>query len=571
MNFYIEHQMDIMMVLEGISAFIFIFLICMKIDEKSRKSSFLQISFFTLLLLLSDRLAHMYQGNGSSTGGWIVLISNFLYYSSIILVQNGFNNYLTSLNKYNNPDNSRDTCLYAGRLLAKTGLCLLIISQFTGLYYTFDETNNYVRAPGFIICYIIPIIMTAMQLVFIIRNRRFFNKAMLAALLGFLVFPVIAGLVQIYFYGASLTSVSVSLSAIMLYISALIDQNNILIKAARKEMTTAIEMKEKYNEILQQTVEALASAVDAKDAYTHGHSKRVAQYAEKIARLSGMTDKECEDVYLAGMLHDVGKIGINDSIINKKGRLTDEESAIIKLHTEMGGRILSKIVISPSLSIGARYHHERYDGTGYPERMKGDEIPNIARIIAVADAYDAMTSKRSYRDIIPQMYVREELVKGMGTQFDPEYSRIMIKLLDADKEYNMKEKQNTDKFDSYSSYEVETYKSKISAGVLITDHPLSLKIQYRPVKDGGQPTLLFYDSADARYYLKGNSISEEMDFIEYACVEINGSLFTDYVLKTVHHFTGNENFKTKAEKLYTADIFMVKQDNHFLLRITTEE
>lgn len=201
----------------------------------------------------------------------------------------------------------------------------------------------------------------------------------------------------------------------------------------------AIRIKEQTEEFLKQTVEALATAVDAKDSYTNGHSNRVALYARRIAADAGMTKEECDDVYLAGLLHDVGKIGIDNSIINKKGKLTEEEFAVIKLHPTLGGQILSKIVMSQSLAIGAYYHHERYDGTGYPEKLKGETIPRIARIIAVADAYDAMTSKRSYRDVIPQEKVRAELVKGIGTQFDPEYAKIMIRFMDADEEYAMRE------------------------------------------------------------------------------------------------------------------------------------
>lgn len=191
--------------------------------------------------------------------------------------------------------------------------------------------------------------------------------------------------------------------------------------------------------MFEQTTEALASAIDAKDPYTHGHSSRVAMYAAQIARESGKPEKECEKVYYAGLLHDVGKIGIRSAVINKPGRLTDEEYVEIKLHPVLGDQILKRIQESPYLSIGAHYHHERYDGKGYPEGLKGVDIPEIARIIAVADAYDAMTSKRSYRDPIPQQQVRKEMVKGMGTQFDPEYAKILIHMIDLDIEYTMRE------------------------------------------------------------------------------------------------------------------------------------
>ena len=142
---------------------------------------------------------------------------------------------------------------------------------------------------------------------------------------------------------------------------------------------------------------------------------------------------------MMGLLHDVGKIGVPDEIINKKGKLTDEEYAAIKVHPEIGDRILKKVKEMPKLSIGARWHHERYDGSGYPDGLKGDEILEEARIIAVADAYDAMTSHRSYRDILPQAVVREEIEKGKGTQFDPVFADIMLRMIDEDKDYMMHE------------------------------------------------------------------------------------------------------------------------------------
>ena len=140
------------------------------------------------------------------------------------------------------------------------------------------------------------------------------------------------------------------------------------------------------------------------------------------------------------MLHDIGKIGISNEIINKTGKLTDEEYEIIKTHPSIGGDILSNISEIPNIAIGARWHHERYDGKGYPDGLKGKDIPELARIIGVADAYDAMTSKRSYRDVLSQEIVRLEIEKGKGTQFDPVFAEIMLEMIDEDKNYDMHEK-----------------------------------------------------------------------------------------------------------------------------------
>ena len=151
-----------------------------------------------------------------------------------------------------------------------------------------------------------------------------------------------------------------------------------------------------------------------------------------------------------GLLHDVGKIGVPDEVINKPGQLTEEEFDQIKKHPVIGYQILSNIKEMPSLSTGARWHHERYDGTGYPDGLVGNEIPEAARIIAVADAYDAMTSNRSYRDQIPQDKVRSEFDKSSGTQFDPRFADIMMKMIDEDVNYDMKEKKNRENKDTDS-------------------------------------------------------------------------------------------------------------------------
>ena len=193
----------------------------------------------------------------------------------------------------------------------------------------------------------------------------------------------------------------------------------------------------KVEELDLQVVMALASAIDAKDTYTNGHSARVAEYSKTIARLSGYSESGQDEIYMMGLLHDIGKIGIPDEVINKTGKLTEAEFELIKKHPVIGSNILKTIKDRPQLIIGARWHHERFDGKGYPDGRSGEDIPEEARIIAVADAYDAMTSNRSYRKIMPQEQVRSEIEKGIGTQFDPAFAKIMLAMIDDDTDFTM--------------------------------------------------------------------------------------------------------------------------------------
>ena len=205
----------------------------------------------------------------------------------------------------------------------------------------------------------------------------------------------------------------------------------------QRQTSLAEERRRASERLFEETVLALSKAIDAKDKYTSGHSQRVALYSRQIAKRAGKTEPEQTEIYHMALLHDIGKIGIPIEIINKPSRLTDDEYKTIKTHTVIGADILQSIIDFPGLLLGARSHHERYDGRGYPDGLKGDEIPEQARIIGVADAYDAMTSKRSYRDTMRQAAVRSEIVKGCGTQFDPKFALIMIQMIDEDKDFTM--------------------------------------------------------------------------------------------------------------------------------------
>ena len=213
----------------------------------------------------------------------------------------------------------------------------------------------------------------------------------------------------------------------------------------QRDLESAVDEKTKENESLfLHVVESLAAAIDAKDNYTKGHSGRVADYSKEIAKRYGYDEKRQEKIFMMGLLHDVGKIGVPDEVINKPGRLTDEEFACIKKHPGIGGKILGNIKEMPELAAGAKWHHERFDGRGYPEGLAGDAIPEEARIIAVADAYDAMTSNRSYRGALSQETVRGEIEKGKGSQFDPKFADIMLTMIDDDKEYQMRDDHKHD-------------------------------------------------------------------------------------------------------------------------------
>lgn len=201
-------------------------------------------------------------------------------------------------------------------------------------------------------------------------------------------------------------------------------------REVRRQTARAEERQHRMEQMSLQAVQTLARTIDAKDAYTNGHSYRVAEYSVLLAQELRWPEEEVENLRHAALLHDIGKISIPDSVLNKPTKLTDEEYNVIKSHAAKGGEILKCITAIPGADLVARHHHERYDGTGYPDGLKGDQIPKSARIVAIADAYDAMNSRRIYRKNLSGEVIRGELVKGTGTQFEPEAVEAFIRMLD---------------------------------------------------------------------------------------------------------------------------------------------
>ena len=204
----------------------------------------------------------------------------------------------------------------------------------------------------------------------------------------------------------------------------------------RNDLANALVDTEKANANLERAklslkmLETLAKTIDAKDKYTNGHSGRVASYATILAENLGWKESHVEMLKYEALLHDIGKIGVPDSVLNKPGKLTKTEFEIIKSHTLVGADILKNMIAVPNAYAVAKHHHERYDGKGYPNGLSGEDIPINARIICIADAYDAMNSDRIYRKALSHDIIREELVNGSGTQFDPELLAVFLDLFD---------------------------------------------------------------------------------------------------------------------------------------------
>ncbi len=195
-----------------------------------------------------------------------------------------------------------------------------------------------------------------------------------------------------------------------------------VVNAKEKIKDSYLQLKRTYFEL----IESLTKAVDAKDSYTAGHSTRVSLYSRVIGKSLGLSKKELTRLKVAALFHDIGKIGIPDSVLLKEGRLTDEEFAIIKTHPVTGSKILSPVSMLNDIVAGVRHHHEKFNGGGYPDGLAGEHIPLDARILAIADSFDAMTSNRSYRRKMSYEAALEELEKCAGTQFDPELARLFV-------------------------------------------------------------------------------------------------------------------------------------------------
>ena len=323
-------------------------------------------------------------------------------------------------------------------------LLLLLTNPLTGWVFTYDSQGNYIHEKLFVpVAYGFPILFFFIGCLYMVTHTEKYRKAQIRAM-G--IASIVAGsmfLIQMLYFDDMLITLFIASLGVLVIFLSLETPDYVRLLEARAELTeakereAALKVKEKLS---TEMMLAFSKAVDAKDHYTNGHSQRVAIYASEIAKRMGKSKAEQDEIYALGLLHDIGKIGIPVGIINKKGKLTDEEFEVIKTHTVIGWEILQSIKELPKLSTGAKWHHEKYDGTGYPDGLSGKDIPEEARIICVADCYDAMTSKRSYSSPRSQAEVRKEIERCMGTHFDHDIAKYMLDMIDEDTNYRLREK-----------------------------------------------------------------------------------------------------------------------------------
>ena len=561
------NQLNIMLALSASCMTIALLLFITRFIPGLRRAILIVMEFVAAFLLWFDRLAYVYAGNLTHKGYIMVRFSNFMVFfltSAIVFCFNMFIMEILSDGDETKPIPKR---LLAVNVISIIGMFLALVSAFTGLYYHFDDYNRYQRGPGFLLAYISPVLCTLIQLSVVWSYRRTLRRFVFLALTIYIIVPVLMGIIQIFAYGLSITNMSMVLVSILLYVFIYLDINDEVEKAHSDQMQKMEEGKESMKQLFDQTARIFMSELDERNAYTGGHSVRVADYAKRLAAESGFDKKECEDAYYTALLHDIGRIEIPDEIIAKEDSRTDEEEEMIKNIAAGSSDILAGLTSYPELSEDVRHCDEKYDGSGYPEGLKGDEIPKAARIVAIANAYDRMTSRNSYRDPLPQPIVREELLKGAGSAFDPEYTKHMLRIIDSDYEYSMREEGTMKDEGIPESIKCGEYRDITMKGVKIDTFITQVRFKFKAdEKEEGKfscPAIILFDSYDGQVHNDARTI-KAYGYKEYAELWFDGH-YNCTRARNAEVTTQEQSVSPADDGIY--EIRSVRQEDHLKLEL----
>lgn len=543
------YQLDIMLALSTTCMLMAILLLFTKYMQRRRKWILFLMEIIAAFLLFFDRLAYIYAGAAGKKAYVMVRLSNFMVFFLTAWVVFGFNLYITDLVQKEGTTELTIKRLMTVGIASIVEMVMVVVSQFTGWYYYIDEANHYHRGPLFLLCYIVPVIGPLVQFSVIQQYKKQFSKRIYISFVLYIFVPIIAAIVQIFAYGLSLVNIAMVMVSISLYFFTYIDINEMAVKAHRKEMEILQEEKQSMKRLLEQVLMAMVAAIEKKDPFLQGHSKRVAGLSKKIAQMSGKNEEICDDVYYAALLHEIGVFGVPDSVLMKNDDLSEEEEKFIKKKPIIAEEILSPIRDFPNIKAAARYGSENYDGTGYPDGLEGEEIPEIARIVKVAGAYDSMTGRKKGGEMLPQQLIREEFVQESGSRFDPAFSDIMVRIIDEE------ERDHAEKYEENMETELNCreYRDSISRGIRVMENITRINFQCFPDKekheDFSAPSIVLFDSFDRCAHKNARAISA-YKYLEYGEIWFDGH----YVCTSARNMEASEGTDsvkgTEREDMY---------------------
>ncbi|MCR4772588.1 MAG: HDOD domain-containing protein, partial [Oscillospiraceae bacterium] len=309
MEYLRAHQLDIMLFMCGMCGILAVMTLITRTLPRKTKRILAAMEFSAMMLLFFDRFSYIFRGNESRLGYIMVRIGNGMVYFFLLFIPFLVTVYLIDMLINDGGLRKAPKQLVLCEYMFAAGVVLVAVSQFTGLYYTFDEHNIYQRGPWHVFCYVIPFLIVLLQEWTLIKYRGILSRRLVNSMIVCLALPTVSSVLQIFAYGLSLTNMTTALVMCVFYSYALIFLSEAAERAKAHELEYYKEARKKEAALFEQTTEALANAIDAKDRYTRGHSARVARYSRLIAKEAGLSDELCDQAYFAALLHDVGKIG----------------------------------------------------------------------------------------------------------------------------------------------------------------------------------------------------------------------------------------------------------------------
>ena len=513
------YQLDIMLFLCGACGIMTILLAFTRFLPRSRKAIMIQMELVAFFLLFFDRLAYIYAANPSNIGYYMVRVSNFFVFFFTSYVVLAFAVFLTDWLLSEGKLTGISKRLRFVAVVATCGMGMAVISAFTNLYYYFDETNKYHRGRFFLVSYIIPVICPLICLSVVIQYRKKFSKLLYAALLIYIILPLVCGILQIFTYGISIVNMAMVIVSIMLYIFTYLDINNEVVRAHEKELRNIQDLREKALEMFDRTMKEVVSEIEEKSGLDKGNSALSAEYAKKVAENCEKSEEFCQEVYFDTLFRSVGLSGVMDKVID----------------------------------------------------LKEEEVKDMQRIEEVCCDYVRMTTSGEDRNAMPDYMAREILVREAGEKYDLAFANLMVKVIDT------QGFGDTDESDEISLEGVKIrcieYRDSVSNGIEIT--PKEKKISFECENNivmreiSGAPSIVLFDSVDRRVHSDEKTI-QAYSYLEYGELWFDGHYISSASRK-IETLDNTQKEMAGADGKRSYEIRAVRFEDHIRIKMTGPE